>query len=81
MIGGGAAGLSAAIAARAAGASVVVLDERKVAGGQYFKQPAGPRSLVRWKSGGPSTPRRPAPGGCCSWANGRGPRWWPGRGP
>ena len=40
VIGGGAAGLSAAIAARAAGASVVVLDERKVGGGQYFKQSA-----------------------------------------
>lgn len=40
VIGGGAAGLSAAIAARAAGASVIVLDERKVGGGQYFKQSA-----------------------------------------
>ncbi len=40
VIGGGAAGLSAAIAARAQGASVVVLDERKVAGGQYYKQAA-----------------------------------------
>ncbi|MFL4471705.1 FAD-dependent oxidoreductase [Tateyamaria armeniaca] len=40
IIGGGAGGLSAAIAARQAGASVVVLDERKVAGGQYYKQSA-----------------------------------------
>lgn len=40
IIGGGAAGLSAAIAARGAGASVVVLDERKIGGGQYFKQSA-----------------------------------------
>lgn len=40
IIGGGAGGLSAAIAAAKAGASVVVLDERKVSGGQYFKQSA-----------------------------------------
>lgn len=40
IIGGGAGGLSAAIAACNAGASVVVLDERKVAGGQYYKQSA-----------------------------------------
>jgi thioredoxin reductase len=40
ILGGGAGGLSAAIAARKAGASVVVLDERKVPGGQYFKQAA-----------------------------------------
>jgi thioredoxin reductase len=40
VIGGGAAGLSAAIAARAAGASVAVLDERRVGGGQYYKQAA-----------------------------------------
>ncbi|WP_112322808.1 FAD-dependent oxidoreductase [Oceanibium sediminis] len=40
VIGGGAGGLSAAIAACRAGASVVVLDERKVAGGQYYKQSA-----------------------------------------
>lgn len=41
VIGGGAAGLNAAIAATGAGAGVVVLDERKVAGGQYFKQASG----------------------------------------
>ncbi|NIZ09317.1 FAD-dependent oxidoreductase [Pseudooceanicola sp. HF7] len=40
VIGGGAGGLSAAIAARDAGAEVVLLDERKVPGGQYFKQSA-----------------------------------------
>jgi pyruvate/2-oxoglutarate dehydrogenase complex dihydrolipoamide dehydrogenase (E3) component len=40
VIGGGAAGLSAAITARASGASVTLLDERKVGGGQYFKQAA-----------------------------------------
>ena len=40
VIGGGAAGLSAAIAARAAGAHVILLDERSVPGGQYYKQSA-----------------------------------------
>lgn len=45
IIGGGAGGLSAAIAARQAGASVVVLDERKVSGGQYYKQSATHPSL------------------------------------
>ena len=38
VIGAGPAGLSAAIAARRAGAEVTVLDERPVPGGQYFKQ-------------------------------------------
>lgn len=38
IIGGGAGGLSAATAAARAGANVVLLDERKIAGGQYFKQ-------------------------------------------
>lgn len=38
VVGGGAAGLSAAISAAETGASVAVLDERKVAGGQYYKQ-------------------------------------------
>lgn len=37
VIGGGPAGLSAAIAAAEAGASVVVLDERAATGGQYAK--------------------------------------------
>lgn len=39
VVGAGAGGLNAAIAAAAAGARVVVLDERRVPGGQYFKQP------------------------------------------
>ncbi len=38
VIGGGAGGLSAAIAASEAGADVLLLDERAVAGGQYYKQ-------------------------------------------
>ena len=40
VVGGGAGGLSAAIEAAAAGASVTVLDERKVGGGQFYKQAA-----------------------------------------
>ena len=37
VVGAGPAGLSAAIAAREAGASVILLDEREKAGGQYLK--------------------------------------------
>ena len=40
VIGGGAGGLSATIAARREGAEVVTLDERTVGGGQYYKQSA-----------------------------------------
>lgn len=39
VIGAGPGGLSAALAAAEAGASVVVLDERHTAGGQFYKQP------------------------------------------
>lgn len=39
VIGGGAAGLTAACVAAEAGASVLVIDERSAPGGQYFKQP------------------------------------------
>ena len=42
VVGGGPAGLNAAITAAEAGADVVLLDERGQAGGQYFKQPAVP---------------------------------------
>jgi len=43
VIGAGPAGLAAALAARRAGAHVVLADERAIPGGQYFKQPsAGP---------------------------------------
>lgn len=46
VVGGGAAGLNAAIAAREEGAETLVLDERKVAGGQFYKQPAEARPLL-----------------------------------
>jgi NADPH-dependent 2,4-dienoyl-CoA reductase/sulfur reductase-like enzyme len=39
VIGGGPAGLAATLAARAAGLSVILIDERAKPGGQYFKQP------------------------------------------
>ncbi|WP_227445896.1 FAD-dependent oxidoreductase [Cognatishimia sp. F0-27] len=42
VIGGGAGGLTAAIEARKGGADVLLLDERKVPGGQYYKQAALP---------------------------------------
>ncbi len=42
VLGGGAGGLSAALAAREAGAGVLLIDERKRLGGQYYKQPAEP---------------------------------------
>ena len=45
MLGGGAGGLSAAIAAASAGAEVLVLDERKTGGGQYYKQAVGAAPL------------------------------------
>lgn len=40
VLGGGAAGLSAAIAARRCGLDVLVVEERGALGGQYYKQPA-----------------------------------------
>ncbi|NKB27854.1 MAG: FAD-dependent oxidoreductase [Rhodobacteraceae bacterium] len=61
VIGGGAGGLSAAISARQAGASVVVLDERKVPGGQYFKQSAD--GAGQWRG----HPRRGRGLGCLRW--------------
>lgn len=46
VIGAGPGGLSAAIAARKAGAEVLVVDERSHAGGQYFKQlSVGPEGI------------------------------------
>ena len=40
VVGAGPAGLAAAVAAARAGVRTLVLDERPVAGGQYYKQPA-----------------------------------------
>ncbi len=40
VVGAGPAGLAAAVAARGAGAGVVLVDERPSPGGQYYKQPA-----------------------------------------
>ncbi len=44
VVGGGPAGLSAAIAARAAGADVLLIEEREKPGGQYFKPLAVPQA-------------------------------------
>jgi NADPH-dependent 2,4-dienoyl-CoA reductase/sulfur reductase-like enzyme len=41
VVGGGPAGMAAALAAAATGLEVVLADERAKLGGQYFKQPAG----------------------------------------
>ncbi|MGH7122424.1 MAG: FAD-dependent oxidoreductase [Acetobacteraceae bacterium] len=46
IVGAGPAGLSAALAARQAGAAVTVLDEREKPGGQYFK-PLAPSYVAR----------------------------------
>jgi NADPH-dependent 2,4-dienoyl-CoA reductase/sulfur reductase-like enzyme len=46
VIGGGAGGLSAAIAARGAGLDVLLVDERTTPGGQYYKQPAPGHALL-----------------------------------
>lgn len=45
VVGGGPAGLAAALAARRAGARVMLLDERSAPGGQYYKQPAVPAGV------------------------------------
>jgi NADPH-dependent 2,4-dienoyl-CoA reductase/sulfur reductase-like enzyme len=45
VVGAGPAGLSAALAARQAGAGVLVVDERHQAGGQFFKQPVASPGL------------------------------------
>ena len=52
IIGGGAGGLSAAISVGASGARAVVLDERKVGGGQFYKQSAGNPPLDAQQSEG-----------------------------
>ena len=45
IIGGGAAGLTAASSLAGSGVDVVVLDERSASGGQYYKQPISPGRL------------------------------------
>ena len=45
IIGGGAAGLTAAASLAGCAVDVVVLDERSAAGGQYYKQPIAPERL------------------------------------
>ncbi len=55
IVGGGPAGLSAAIAARRAGAGVLLVDERSTLGGQYLKQPASEGAVPR---GGPDAQSR-----------------------
>jgi thioredoxin reductase len=45
VVGGGAGGLSAALTIRQAGLDVLLLDERQVPGGQYFKQAVGAEPL------------------------------------
>jgi pyruvate/2-oxoglutarate dehydrogenase complex dihydrolipoamide dehydrogenase (E3) component len=45
ILGGGAGGMSAAIAARRCGLDVMLVEERPKLGGQYFKQPADAPSL------------------------------------
>ena len=45
VVGGGPAGLSAAVEARRGGAAVLLVDERSGLGGQYFKQPATPAAI------------------------------------
>ena len=47
IIGGGAAGLTAAASLAGSDVDVVVLDERSAAGGQYYKQPISPERLHR----------------------------------
>lgn len=54
VIGGGPAGLSAALAAREAGAEVVLIDERPLLGGQYFKQLSSGHAFA---AGGPGDPQ------------------------
>ena len=54
VVGAGPAGLSAAIAAAEAGASVVVLDERSATGGQYAKPLADSHADARARSAVPA---------------------------
>lgn len=49
VIGAGPAGLAAAEAAASAGVKVALVDERKTAGGQYYKQPSTPTAELHLK--------------------------------
>ncbi|ASW09453.1 FAD-dependent oxidoreductase [Rhizobium sp. 11515TR] len=49
VIGAGPAGLAAAEVAASAGAKVTVVDERRIAGGQYYKQPATSSAVAQLK--------------------------------
>lgn len=51
VIGAGPAGLTAASVAAESGADVILLDERSIAGGQYYKQPSSPEHVPKSLSG------------------------------
>lgn len=53
VVGGGAAGLNAARSAALAGATVVLVDERPLAGGQFYKQPLAIPALAGEHSSDP----------------------------
>ena len=70
VIGAGAAGLHAALAARGRGAGVLLVDERPTDGGQYYKQSAHP---------GPARDRQAAEGaGLIAKVAASGVTWWRG---
>ncbi len=89
VVGAGPAGLSAAIAAAEAGASVVVLDERSATGGQYAKPladshaDAAPDRTVpprhraaRSRASPPARASRPRPPSGAASPPTRSPHWW-----
>jgi len=51
VIGAGPGGLIAASIAAEAGAEVILIDERSIAGGQYYKQPVSPDEVPTSLSG------------------------------
>jgi thioredoxin reductase len=53
VVGGGAGGLNAARSAALAGARVVLVDDRPLPGGQYYKQPLGITALASEHAGDP----------------------------
>ena len=50
VVGAGPAGLAAAHEVRAAGATVLLIDERPAPGGQYYKQPATATGAADWQA-------------------------------